>query len=49
MVLNWKIWRWHEVNEEYAKLYDHLWRQLDGWCIENFKDEALEYYYKITD
>lgn len=49
MVLNWKIWRWHEVNDEYAKLYDHLWRQLDGWCVENFKDEALEYYYKITD
>lgn len=49
MVLNWKIWRWHEVNDEYAKLYDRLWRQLDGWCIENLKDEALEYYYKTTD
>ena len=49
MVLNWKIWRWYEVNDEYAKLYNKLWHQLDEWCIENFKDEALEYYYKTTD
>ena len=49
LVLNWKIWRWYEVNDEYAKLYDRLWRQLDEWCVENLKDEALEYYYKTTD
>lgn len=49
MVLNWKIWRWYEVNDEYAKLYNRLWHQLDEWCIENFKDEALVYYYKTTD
>lgn len=49
LVLNWKIWRWHEVNDKYAKLYDRLWRQVDEWCIENLKDEALEYYYKTTD
>ena len=49
MVLNWKIWRWHEVNDEYAKLYNNLWQQLDAWCVDNFKDEALEYYYKTTD
>ena len=49
MVLNWKIWRWHEVNDEYAKLYNHLWQQLDAWCVDNLKDEALDYYYKTTD
>lgn len=49
LVLNWKIWRWYEVNDEYAKLYDRLWRQLDEWCVENLKDESLEYYYKTTD
>ena len=49
MVLNWKIWRWHEVNEEYAKLYNRLWLQLDAWCIDNLKGEELEYYYKTTD
>ena len=49
MVLNWKIWRWHNVNDEYARLYDKLWRQVDEWCIENLKGEDLEYYYKTTD
>ena len=49
MVLNWKIWRWHNVNDEYARLYDKLWRQVDEWCIENLKEEDLEYYYKTTD
>lgn len=49
MALNWKIWRWHGKNEEYAKLYDRLWRECDGWCIDNLKGEELEYYYKTTD
>lgn len=49
MVLNWKIWRWHNVNDEYARLYDKLWRQVDEWCIENLKGDYLEYYYKTTD
>lgn len=49
MVLNWKIWRWYEKNEEYAKLYNKLWLQLDEWCIDNLKDKELEYYYKTTD
>lgn len=49
MVLNWKIWRWYEKNDEYAKLYNGLWQQLDAWCIDNLKDEALDYYYKTTD
>lgn len=49
MVLNWKIWRWYEKNDEFCKLYDKLWRQLDQWCVDNLKDEELEYYYRITD
>ena len=49
MVLNWKIWRWHNVNDEYARLYDKLWRQVDEWRIENLKGDYLEYYYKTTD
>lgn len=49
MVLNWKIWRWYGKNEEYAKLYDRLWREIDEWCIDNLKGEELEYYYKTTD
>lgn len=49
MVLNWKIWRWYGKNDEYAKIYDKLWRELDQWCIDNLKGEELEYYYKTTD
>ena len=49
LVLNWKIWRWYEVNDEYAKLYDRLWKQLDEWCMDTLKNEELEYYYKTTD
>lgn len=49
LVLNWKIWRWYEVNDEYAKLYDRLWKQLDEWCMDTLKDEELEYYCKTTD
>lgn len=49
MVLNWKIHRWWQVNEEYAKLYDELWSELDEWCCENLNGEDLEYFYKTTD
>ncbi len=49
MVLNWKIWRWYGKNEDYAKIYDQLWRELDQWCVDNLKGEELEYYYKTTD
>ena len=49
LVLNWKIWRWHEVNNDYAKTYDALWRRLDEWCIANLQSEELEYYYRTTD
>ena len=49
MVLNWKIHRWWQVNEEYAKLYDELWSELDSWCCENLKGKDLEYFYKTTD
>lgn len=49
MVLNWKIWRWSRFNHDYAEIYDTLWRECDGWCIDNLKEEELEYYYKTTD
>lgn len=49
MVLNWKIWRWHQHNDEYAKLYDKLWKEADGWCMDNLKGKDLEYYIQTTD
>ena len=49
MVLNWKLWRWYGKNDELSILYDSLWKEIDGWCIDNLKGKELEYYYKTTD
>lgn len=49
MVLNWKIWRWHEHNDEYARLYDKLWKQADQYCMDNLKGDDLTYYIQTTD
>ena len=49
MVMNWKCWRWYEVNDEYSRLYTDLFRKLDDWCMNNLKGEALDYYIATTD
>lgn len=49
LMLNWKIWYWHEKNEEMAKLYDKLWKEADQWCMDNLKDDDLAYYLRTTD
>lgn len=50
MVLNHRLWLHYEKGETaLADLYDVLWRELDAWCIENFKGEDASYYFNITD
>ena len=49
MVLNWKIWEHHGHNDEYAKLYDELWRDTDEYACTNLKDDELRYFYRTTD
>ena len=49
MVLNWKMFRWFEFNEEFFNLYKELYQKLDQWCIDNLKGNDLEYYYQTTD
>ena len=49
MVLNWKCWRWYEVNNEYSILYTELYHQLDDWIFDNLTGEELEYYISTTD
>ena len=49
MVLNWKMFRWFEVREDFYEVYRELYRQLDDWCVENLKGDELEYYYFTTD
>lgn len=50
MVLNHKIWEHYEKNnDEYARLYDKLWRQTDEYAMEHLKDSELQYYLNILD
>ena len=49
MVLNWKIWRWYEKNDEYAKVYQELWEKADAYAMDNFKDDDLAYFLRTTD
>ena len=50
VILNHKIWQHYEHhNDDFAKLYDNLWRQAEDYALTNLKDEELKYYYEITD
>lgn len=49
LVLNHKIWYWYEKDDDKAKLYDKLWRELDEWCCNNLSTDDLQYYYKTLD
>lgn len=50
MVLNWKLWEHYDNgNNDLAKLYNDLWKELDNYCCENLKDEQLAYFYATTD
>ena len=50
VILNHKIWQHYEHhNDDFAKLYDNLWRQAEDYALTNLKGEGLKYYYEITD
>ena len=49
MVLNWKMWQWSEINEEYGKLYALLWEKADIYACSNLKGDELSYFYRTTD
>ncbi|MBP5424039.1 MAG: hypothetical protein J6Y78_16525 [Paludibacteraceae bacterium] len=49
MVLNWKIWRWNDKRDDYAKLYQKLWEKADAYACNNLKGEELDYFYRTTD
>lgn len=48
LVLNHKIWQWHEKNNQKASLYNRLWREADGMTAE-WPDEEQGYYFDVTD
>lgn len=49
LVLNRKIWQYHEKRPEFAELYNTLWEQTDQYAMENLKDEELSYFFDVTD
>lgn len=49
MVLNWKIYEYYNNNNQYAKLYDKLFRKAEKFALDNLKDEEAKYYFEITD
>ena len=49
MVLNWKIWQYHEHNDVLARTYDTLWKQADAYACNTLKGEDLAYFYRTTD
>lgn len=49
MVLNWKMWRWYNKNDDFYQVYRYLYTKLDKWCVENLKGDELDYYYSTTN
>ena len=50
MVLNHKIWQWWEAgNNDFAALYDKLWKEADAYAVDNLKGDELTYFYRVTD
>ena len=48
--LNHKIWFWHEAGvEEYARLYDKLWKEADAYGCGTFKGEDATYFFSVLD
>jgi len=51
LVLNHKIWQWYQVDATRGMLYDKLWRAAESAFFELYEDndEAIKYYYEVTD
>lgn len=49
LVMNWKMFQWYEKDESKYQLYYELYTTLDEWCMDNLKDEQLDYFLKTTD
>lgn len=49
MVLNHKIFEHYDKHKGLARIYDKLWKELDAYIMDNWKEEDLAYYIKTTD
>lgn len=49
LCLNHKIWYYYEKDDILARLYNKLWQEADTWARDNFKGEAAQWYFDVTD
>ena len=49
MVLNWKIWQFHEKNNQYAEVYNKLWEEADAYACNNLRRDEAAYFFWTTD
>ena len=49
MVMNWKMFQWFEKDDSKYQTYYELFTTLDEWCMDNLKDEQLDYFIRTTD
>lgn len=49
LVLNWKVWQYHETNIAYALLYNELCEDDTGYALDNLTGDDLSYFYMTTD
>lgn len=49
VALNIKIWEFYEKNDTLATLYNELWSEANLFACDTYRDEDLQYYYRITD
>lgn len=50
LITNWRMWNLYKKKDiELSRFYESLWRKVDKYCLDNFKDKNLDYYLDITD
>lgn len=49
MALNWKIWEHYDNNKIIAKEYNELYEQAYAYCVNHFKGEELQYFYRTIN
>lgn len=38
-----------EKRDDFATLYDKLWKECNAWCMDNLEGEDIAYYLDKTD
>lgn len=49
LVLNHKIWQYHEKHSDIAQIYNSLWIAADQYAADNLQGNELSYYFSVTD